>query len=39
MLTNLLWLAVLVIHVVAIIQGINGKRFIIPGVSEYASRF
>ena len=36
---NLVWLAILVIHIVAIIQGINGKRFIIPGISDYASRF
>ena len=36
---NLVWLAILVIHIVAIIQGINGKRFIIPGISEYANRF
>jgi uncharacterized membrane protein len=39
LLMNLVWLAILVIHIVAIIQGINGKRFIIPGISEYANRF
>ena len=39
LLGNLVWLAILVIHIVAIIQGINGKRFLIPGISEYANRF
>jgi uncharacterized membrane protein len=34
-----LWIAILAVHVVAIIMGINGKRFLIPGVSEYANRF
>ena len=39
LLMPLVWLAILVIHVVAIIQGINGKRFLVPGISEYANRF
>jgi uncharacterized membrane protein len=34
-----LWIGILVVHVMAIIKGINGGRFIIPGVSEYANRF
>jgi uncharacterized membrane protein YjgN (DUF898 family) len=34
-----LWIAILAVHVMAIITGINGKRFLIPGVSEYANRF
>ena len=33
------WIAILAVHVIAIIMGINGKRFLIPGVSEYANRF
>jgi uncharacterized membrane protein len=33
------WIAVLGLHVAAIIKGVNGERLIIPGVSEYASRF
>ena len=33
------WIAILVVHVMAIMNGLNGKRFLIPGVSEYASRF
>ena len=39
LLTMGLWLAILVVHVVAIVKGVNGTRLIIPGVSEYASRF
>jgi hypothetical protein len=39
LLTMGLWLAILVVHVVAIVKGVNGGRLIIPGVSEYASRF
>jgi uncharacterized membrane protein len=33
------WIGVLALHIVAIVKGINGSRLIIPGVSEYASRF
>jgi uncharacterized membrane protein len=32
-------LAFLAVHVVAIIKGLNGQRFLIPGLSEYASKF
>jgi uncharacterized membrane protein len=39
LLTMGLWLAILVVHVVAIVKGVNGGRLIIPGVSDYASRF
>jgi uncharacterized membrane protein len=38
-LTMGLWLAILVVHVMAIVKGVNGQRFLIPGVSEYANRF
>jgi hypothetical protein len=34
-----LWIAILAVHVTAIIRGINGGRLIVPGVSEYANRF
>jgi uncharacterized membrane protein len=27
------------VHIVAIIKGLNGQRLIIPGLSDYASRF
>ena len=32
------WVGVLVLHVVAIVKGINGERLIVPGVSDYVSR-
>jgi uncharacterized membrane protein len=33
------WIGILVLHVVEIVKGVNGSRFIIPGVSHYADRF
>jgi hypothetical protein len=33
------WVGILAVHVLAILKGINGTRFIIPGLSEYANRF
>jgi len=33
------WVGILALHVVAILQGINGQRFTIPGISDYANRF
>jgi uncharacterized membrane protein len=39
LLTFGLWIAILVVHVMAIVKGVNGSRFVIPGVSEYANRF
>ena len=32
------WVAILGVHVVAIIKGVDGSRLIIPGVSEYVGR-
>jgi len=32
-------LAILAFHVYLIIQAVNGKRVMIPGISEYANRF
>jgi uncharacterized membrane protein len=34
-----LWTAILVLHVFAIVRALNGSRLVVPGVSEYASRF
>jgi uncharacterized membrane protein len=34
-----LLIAVVIVHIMAIVKGINGQRLIIPGVSEYANRF
>jgi hypothetical protein len=33
------WVGILALHIVAILKGLNGGRLIIPGLSEYASRF
>ena len=33
------WVAVLAIHVVAMVKGLSGTRLIIPGLSDYANRF
>ena len=33
------WVAILALHVVAILKGLNGGRLIVPGISEYANRF
>jgi uncharacterized membrane protein len=37
--TPLLMLGQLVLHLLAIMKGINGQRLIIPGVSEFADKF
>jgi len=35
----LIFLVIVIVHVVAIIKGINGQRLIIPGISQYADSF
>jgi len=35
----LLMLAELVLHIMCIMKGINGKRLIIPGLSDFADKF
>jgi uncharacterized membrane protein len=38
----LTWIALIVIsvvHIMAIVKGVNGQRLIIPGLSEFADRF
>ena len=32
-------LAALVIHIICIVKGVNGERFLLPGISQYADRF
>jgi uncharacterized membrane protein len=32
-------LAVLIVHILCIVKGLNGQRFLIPGISEFADRF
>lgn len=39
LLSVFLWVAILAVHIVAIIKGVNGGRFVIPGISEFADRF
>ncbi len=40
---GLLWplfvLAILVVHVLCIVKGLKGQRFLIPGLSDFADRF
>jgi uncharacterized membrane protein len=31
--------AIIVVHIICIVKGLNGERFIVPGVSQYADRF
>jgi uncharacterized membrane protein len=38
----LMWVVALimfVVHIIAIVKGVNGDRLIIPGLSQYADRF
>ena len=39
MLMILIWVAILGVHIVAMIKGMGGTRLIIPGISEFANRF
>jgi uncharacterized membrane protein len=39
LLFNLVALAALVICILCIVKAVNGQRFIIPGISEYADKF
>src|SRR5262245_26199454 len=32
------WTAMLAVHVIAIVKGINGTRLVVPWVSQYANR-
>lgn len=36
---SIFWLLVLVVHILAIVKGVNGQRLIIPGLSDFANRF
>ncbi len=35
----LLALAIIVLHVMAMVKGVNGQRLLIPGVSDFANKF
>ncbi|MCU0234938.1 MAG: hypothetical protein MUE90_13015 [Thermoanaerobaculales bacterium] len=39
LLTPVFALAVLILHVLCIVKGLNGERFLIPGLSDFANRF
>ena len=33
-----IWLGIVILHIIAIMKGLNGGRLIIPGVSQYADK-
>lgn len=35
---SIFWIAVLVLHVLCIVKGLSGERFLIPGLSQYADK-
>ena len=35
----LIWVGLVVLHILCIVKGNNGERFIVPGISQYADRF
>ena len=39
LLVPIFMVAVLIVHVLCIVKGLNGQRFLIPGISEFADRF
>ncbi len=38
LLSFFVWLGIVVLHIFAIIKGVNGSRLIVPGVSQYADK-
>lgn len=38
LLSIFVWLAIVILHIMAIVKGMNGGRLIIPGVSQYADK-
>jgi uncharacterized membrane protein len=39
LLIPMLLLAILIIHILCIVKGLNGQRFLIPTISDFADRF
>ena len=39
MMSSVFWVIVLVVHILAIVKGVNGQRLIIPGLSDFANKF
>lgn len=35
----LMTVVILIVHILAIVKGVGGERFLVPGVSPYADRF
>lgn len=35
----LLTIPILIVHIVCIVKGLNGERFLIPGLSDFADQF
>src|SRR5437867_8911911 len=33
------WVGILALHIIAILKGVNGTRLMVPGISQYTSRF
>ncbi|HSS78522.1 MAG TPA: hypothetical protein VLV54_17485 [Thermoanaerobaculia bacterium] len=33
------WIGIIILHILCIVKGVKGERFLIPGISEYANRF
>jgi uncharacterized membrane protein len=38
LLSFVVWVGIVVLHIIAIVKGVNGSRLIVPGVSQYADR-
>lgn len=38
-LSFVVWIGIIILHILCILKGVKGERFIIPGISEYANRF
>ena len=34
-----LFIAILILHIICIVKAVNGQRFLVPGVSQYADKF
>jgi len=39
LLVPIFFIAVLIVHILCIVKGLNGQRFMIPSISEFADRF
>jgi uncharacterized membrane protein len=38
LLSFVVWIGIVILHILAIVKGVNGGRLIVPGVSQYADR-